>query len=247
MQLNAFTHLVASGRNGFDLTDEQDCNVYLLDGGHEAALIDSGAGLGVDKIIENGQAAGIPLERLKYLILTHAHADHAGGAAELKERYGLSVIASVKTAERLAQGGVVADTGLERGLRAGWYPRDYQLRPCEADFTVADGFRVQVGTLSLQVFETPGHCDDHVSLLLEHEGQSYLFGGDLLFHGGEVALLSNPDCCLQDYLASIRRVGQLSIDALFPGHDLISLSRARRHFVRAIGYMENLAVPPNMR
>ena len=44
MQLTEFVHLVGSGQSGFSLTDPLDCHVYLLDGGSELALIDTGVG-----------------------------------------------------------------------------------------------------------------------------------------------------------------------------------------------------------
>ena len=45
MQLTVdIVHLVGSGQSGFSLTDPLDCHVYLLDGGSELALIDTGVG-----------------------------------------------------------------------------------------------------------------------------------------------------------------------------------------------------------
>lgn len=245
MRLTPFLYLVGSGRMGFDLTDAHDCHVYLLDGGSEAALIDGGSGLAVDAIMQNVEASGVAPGKLKYLILTHGHADHAGGAAELRERYGLQVIASKKTAAKLAKGGE-ADQGLQDALKTGWYPKGFTLRPCTADWVVEEGFRIQVGAFSLQVVETPGHCHDHVSYVMEHEGRVYFFGGDLLFHGGRIALLTSPDCSLQDYLASLRRLREVRIDALLPGHHLITLQRAQRHVTKALSYMERLSVPPDL-
>ena len=245
MRLNGFTYLVGSGRNGFDLTDPTDCHVYLLDGGTEAALVDCGAGLSVSKIVENVKGSGVPWERVRYVILTHSHADHAGGALELRQRYGLQVIASKKTAQRLAED-AEPDGGLEMGIKAGWYPRDYRLNPCPVDWTVEEGFRIQVGSLTLEVMETPGHSPDHISLLIQKDGLTHLFGGDLLFHGGKVALLSSPDCHWQDYIASLRRLRQVRIDALYPWHNLITLQYAQRHVVKANQYLDNLSVPPSV-
>ena len=46
---------------GPEATDNRDCNVYLLDFGQEAVLIDTGLGAAFDKMLANIDAAGVPL------------------------------------------------------------------------------------------------------------------------------------------------------------------------------------------
>src|SRR5438309_7277001 len=84
MKLLERVHLVGSGSNGFDLTDAYDCHVYLVDGGDELALIDVGAGIGAEAIVENVRRDGFDPSLIGHLILTHGHADHAGAAARMK-------------------------------------------------------------------------------------------------------------------------------------------------------------------
>src|SRR5262249_18816294 len=84
MKLSERIHLVGSGAMGFDLTDPLDCHVYLIDGGDELALIDAGAGVGAEAIVENVRAGSLDPAGIRHLILTHGHGDHAGGAAKLR-------------------------------------------------------------------------------------------------------------------------------------------------------------------
>ena len=58
MQLTDIVHLVGSGQSGFSLTDPLDCHVYLLDGGSELALIDTGVGRDTPAIAAQIEAAG---------------------------------------------------------------------------------------------------------------------------------------------------------------------------------------------
>ena len=81
MQLTERVYLVGSGSVGFSITHSSDCHIYLIDGGDELALIDAGTGLGKDEILELIEAHGFSLDDVRYLFLTHYHADHAGGAA----------------------------------------------------------------------------------------------------------------------------------------------------------------------
>ena len=55
---NWTVHLVGSGQSGFSLTDPLDCHVYLLDGGSELALIDTGVGRDTPAIAAEIKAAG---------------------------------------------------------------------------------------------------------------------------------------------------------------------------------------------
>ena len=85
----------------------------------------------------------------------------------------------------------------------------------------------------------------HLSYLLEGDDRLGLFGGDVVFQGGKILLLSTPDCSIQDLAATMRRLGQLDFEALFPGHAGISLQRGRQHVDAALRVFEAEEVPPN--
>src|SRR5436309_13342250 len=88
MKLTERIYLVGSGKFGFGMTDDYDCHIYLLDGGSELALIDVGAGMGVSQIVENIRAEGFDPHEVRHILLTHAHGDHAGGAARMSAALG---------------------------------------------------------------------------------------------------------------------------------------------------------------
>ncbi len=131
------------------------------------------------------------------ILLTHAHADHAGGAAAAARAFGSPVMASSAT---------LARTGL-------------------AGRVLADGDTIPVGgpgdaesfsrPVSLQVIETPGHAADHISFLLLPD--RWLFTGDLVLGAGSSAVL-HPDGRMSEYLASIRKLEALRPTRLLPGH-----------------------------
>src|SRR4051795_653331 len=91
-------HLVASGAGGFDLTDAYDCNAWAFAGGFGTLLFDAGAGRAPDAILAAGRATGLDWPQPVHLFLTHAHADHAGGAAALRERLPTRGYARAQTA-----------------------------------------------------------------------------------------------------------------------------------------------------
>ena len=229
MQLGPDLHLVGSGDGGFGLTDPFDCHVYLVDGGAEAALVDAGIGSAADAILANVSAAGVHVDRLRTLLLTHAHPDHAGGAALLRERVPhLSVAASPTTAALVRTADEDA-IGVDVGKRAEFYPADYGFRACEVDVELADGEPVRVGAAELSVVETPGHADGHLAFLAELSGGRALFAGDLVFAGGLVSLANRPDCRIPDYAESVAKLAGAGIELFLPGHHGISLRDGQRH------------------
>lgn len=88
---------------------------------------------------------------LTHILVTHRHHDHIEGVAALKAAFGARVIAPAKAAEAVP----------------------------EADQLVREGDRVTVGGLSAEVWETPGHCEDHVGYYFA--GNAIMFVGDTLF------------------------------------------------------------------
>ncbi|RVX44028.1 glyoxylase-like metal-dependent hydrolase (beta-lactamase superfamily II) [Nonomuraea polychroma] len=228
MRLNDHVDLVGSGAAGFDLTDSLDCHVYLVRGERACALIDAGAGRDVAAIMGN-LAGGVPA----YLLLTHAHADHAGGAAALARRIpGLRVLAG-PPADRWIATGDERMISLDRARAGGTYPGDYTFAACPGVDPIADGALIDLGGVTLRAVATPGHADGHTCYLLEAPGHRALFSGDCVFTGGRVSLQNLHDCRIPAYAASLARLAELEVDALFPGHREISLRRAHRHLTTA--------------
>src|SRR5581483_9233783 len=97
-------YLVGSGLAGCSLTHDSDCNVYAIDCGDGFAIVDSGCGIETERLIANLGKDGIPSDRIRWLLLTHGHLDHAGGARGLREAFGLQVAASSETGRAVNAG-----------------------------------------------------------------------------------------------------------------------------------------------
>jgi len=245
MKLTDVVYLVGSGLWSFGSSEDHDCSVYLIDGGEELALVDSGAGLSPGTIAKNIVTDGLPLDRVRYLFLTHGHADHAGGAAYLREKLNLQVMASHEIADAIRSGNDRA-LGVEAARKAGGYPPDYRFRPCIVDRELRGGDKIEVGKCRLSVIETPGHSRGCISFLMEVDERTYLFCGDTIFFGGKLALQNILDCDLQKSLDTIRRLGELSVDVFLPGHLCFSLSSGQRHIEAALQVMARGSIPPNI-
>ena len=233
--------------NAFGLSNDPDCHVYLVDGGGELALIDCGMadGNSLERIMTNVRAEGLDPEKITKVIVTHYHMDHAGGAARFRERLGVHVVAPVDAAEALRTGDERA-VALDVAKAAGFYAADYRFEPVEVSQEVREGDCISVGDLGLEVIETPGHCDGHVSLLMRGRERRYLFAGDAVFSGGRVVLQNIHDCSIQKSAASIAKLAELKFDALLPGHAAICLDGGARHVALANQACRSLFVPKNL-
>jgi glyoxylase-like metal-dependent hydrolase (beta-lactamase superfamily II) len=245
MRITSNIALVASGKLGFGLTDPLDCNVYAMRCGDEWALIDAGAGRDVNGLLRIAREDGIDPARIRHLLLTHGHADHAGGCAELKSRLGVTVWASADVAQWLSAGDEAA-ISLPAARDAGIYPADYRLERCIVDKIVQGNTPFHIDSHSILPIDTPGHADGHVSFLMQDEGRACLFIGDLLMCSGRVLLQYTWDCSLQKLGASILALDELHIDALFPGHLHFCLSGGQSHIAGAASRLRRLLIPDNL-
>jgi glyoxylase-like metal-dependent hydrolase (beta-lactamase superfamily II) len=80
---------------------------------------------------------------------------------------------------------------------------------------LADGEVVEAGGAALRALHTPGHADDHV--VFHWAARRLLFSGDLVLGSGTV-VLQPREGALDDYLASLDRVGRLDLAMIAPGH-----------------------------
>jgi hydroxyacylglutathione hydrolase len=244
VKLSQRTHLIGSGRNGFSLSDPLDCHVYLIDGGSELVIVDAGGGGAPERLVAEIERDGLDPARVAHIVLSHGHYDHAGGAAALHELLPqATVYASAAIAAAIGAGDDAAislDIAVERGL----YPPGSTLRPCPVDVELREGDTIAVGELALQVLDTPGHSDGHVSLLLDARGERSLFSGDVLFAGGTILLQPIHDCRIDAHVDSLRRLRGLQLTQLFPGHFAPCLHDGQLHVELANGYLDRLTLPP---
>lgn len=248
MRITDEVYLVGGGVTlAFGLSEDPDCHVYLINGGDELALVDCGmaAGASLDRISANIEGEGLDVGRLRKLLLTHYHMDHAGGAARFRERYGLEVLAPRGAAAALRVGDERA-VALDAAKAAGFYDPAYRFEPVVIDRELDEGDRVRVGNLELEVFDTPGHCDGHASLLLHGRDRRYLFAGDAVFAGGRVVLQNIHDCSIQRSADSILKLAGLDFDAFLPGHGTIVLDGGALHAKLAATACRQLFVPSNL-
>ncbi|SEJ50892.1 subclass B3 metallo-beta-lactamase [Frateuria terrea] len=127
----------------------------VVDTGKGLALFDGGLPASAPLIEANIRALGFHVRDVKWILNSHAHADHAGGIAALQRDSGAQVIASAEGARALALGG--ADPADPQYGLAPAYPPVAHVRP------VGDGETLRLGDVAITAHYTPGHTPGSTS------------------------------------------------------------------------------------
>lgn len=233
--------IVGSGELG--LSGPIDCHVYLIrTGDGSGVLVDAGAGPDAADISANLREAGVDQGGLQAILLTHAHADHAGGSAALAADWAVPVYTSGPEAAML-RGGSEIELGLVAAKRNGTYPRDYRYRHMDRATVVSDGDTLSFGSARITALVTPGHTAGSVVWLAELPGYRALFTGDTVFAGGLVSVLNLPGSEASAYRSSLPRLAAVSADGFFPGHGTFAVSGGMRHVHLAAERLLSSVIP----
>jgi len=121
-------------------------SVWLVTTPQGHILFDSAQEPYVDHVIANIRKVGINLRDIKYIILSHGHLDHVGGAARLQEATGARVVA-------VAEDWTMIEALDGRSSRRDPKPN----RVPKRDMVVKDGDTLTLGTQTLKFHQLPGH------------------------------------------------------------------------------------------
>lgn len=155
-------------------------NSFAFTGGDgQVTLVDAGLDFAPARIVAGLAAFGKHPHDVTRIVLTHTHADHAGGAAKLAAETGAPVAVHADDAESARRGVVPAmnAAGTVGRLLARFGPNRFT--PFEVAQELKDGDELDVAG-GLQVVHTPGHTPGHVSLL--HPGSGVLVTGDCIMN-----------------------------------------------------------------
>ena len=181
---------------------QQNCSIVFNDETKKGAVVDPGGDVAL--ILEAIKQTGVTIEKI---LLTHGHIDHAGGAAELREKLGVQIEGPNKEDDFLLQD--LPKTGAQYGMR--------DARVVTPDRWLVEGDVVEVAGFTFRIIEAPGHSPG--SVVFFNEAERFAFMGDVLFKGsvGRTDLRRSNHQHLMDAIKT--KILPLGDDVMFlPGH-----------------------------
>jgi len=181
---------------------QQNCSLIWCPGSGKGALVDPGGD--PDRLRQAIAANGVTLEKI---LITHAHLDHAGSAADLAAEFGVPIEGPHREDQFWIDR--IEASGQQYGMP--W------CKPFEPTRWLNDGDSVTVGDQSFEVYHCPGHTPGHVVFF--HRSLRVAFVGDVLFKGS-IGRTDFPRGNHQDLLDAITgKLWPLGEDVTFvPGH-----------------------------
>ncbi|WP_234119435.1 MBL fold metallo-hydrolase [Clostridium hydrogenum] len=170
-----------------------NCYIIMDEDTKESIVIDPGddENLLLDAFDKTGS-------KLKFILLTHGHADHTAAVKGFRGKYGIDVYINEKDSELIEKEEEMFGSKNENGNKF-----------------VKEGDTLIFGNMEIKCIETPGHTPGGMSYLIDHS----LFTGDTLFYNS----IGRTDFPGGDYTqiidSIINKIMILSDDIkVFPGH-----------------------------
>ena len=184
---------------------------YLVEGPDGYVMIDTYTMDGVRAALaEYERDDGLDLTRLRALLLTHLHYDHAAGAAHIRAEYDVPVVCHTLDAEAIVAG--------DRNMTAAdiaWQNVSAPVPSCTIDHMPEDGDRVVVAGLTFDVVHLPGHSRGGVAYILD----GHAFTGDTIMPGGRIGWSDvHWGSNLPDHADSVRKLQDTGAERIYGGH-----------------------------
>jgi glyoxylase-like metal-dependent hydrolase (beta-lactamase superfamily II) len=186
------------------------CNVYLVYDADEWILIDIGYEETVEDFIEIIRQLDFPLSRCKTLVATHADVDHIQGLAKAKQLLKTTVTSHPNAVKPLESGDTLLTLAeiVAQNLKLA-------MPPVTIEHQVKEGDVIEVGSLKLEVWHTPGHTDSQLAFRVG----DVLLSGDNIYRDGCIgAIDAHHGSDIKAFIRSLERIRDSGVKWLAPSH-----------------------------
>jgi len=202
-----------------------DCNSYLIKD-RIWVLVDVGTDQNVEKLVSFiSKQKG--LEKVKKIVLTHTHFDHAGGAAEMSELTGAEILVHPLEGDRISSG----DFSVALTKLFGSTMRPFRWSPMD------EGSMIETGSANFRVLHLPGHSEGSIGLW--EEKTHSLIAGDTVFADGGIGRYDLPSGNLALLRNSLERIASMDVKNLYPGHGREVMDDGKEHIRKSFESVGN--------
>jgi hydroxyacylglutathione hydrolase len=211
--------------------------IHLIVEGGRAAVVDTGVNSSVPRVLDALRGKGIAPAQVDYVLLTHIHLDHAGGAGLLLSQLPNAMLTVHPHGARhiLEPGRLIASTREVYGADA--FARIYgsiEPVPRARVIETPHGSSINFNGRELVFYDTPGHARHHVCVLDAKSG--HVFAGDTF--GLSYREL---DCDGRQFIFPTSSPAQFDPDAAHRSLDLITALRPGAIYVTHYSQVREIA------
>lgn len=191
-------------------------SVHIIDTGEGLIMLDTGYQQSLYLVIHNMHLLGLNPLNLKYIMLTHGHIDHLGGARALKELTGAK-IALGKEDKDYANGKLDLTYAKELEME---YTETF-----EPDILLSHGDTITLGNTTIRAVATPGHTPGAMSFFFDvYDGQRK---ARAVLHGGMgintmsaefLTKYNLPFSLREDFKKAMKRLNEEKVDIFLGNH-----------------------------
>ena len=171
-------------------------------------LIEGHAGLSFEREWAAMTAVGLDPRKVKYVLATHEHGDHAPGAYLWRVVTGAKFVCSEEMAYTL-QHHIPGNTGY------GLHP------PVPTDLRITQDTELDLAGLKVRAIRIPGHTFGSMAWQFEKSGKTFVAFGDLIMPRGVLGYSGSVNFSARDALSSLRKLHDLKVDLVLPGHGAV--------------------------
>lgn len=194
----------------------EPASVHIIDAGEGLIMLDTGYQQSLYLVIHNMHLLGLKPENIKYIMLTHGHIDHMGGARCIKELTGAKIVLG-RADREYANGEKDLSFAKELGMEFN--------ETFEPDILIEDGDKITLGNTEVTAVATPGHTPGAMSFFFDvYDGERVMRAG---LHGGMgintltdefLSRYNLPFSLRDDFRNSMKRLNEEHVDIFLGNH-----------------------------
>lgn len=177
---------------------ETTCNCYAIENGNDIALVDIGS-----KNVDLDAFVAKNADRIKYVLLTHAHYDHIMGVEEILNKTSAKLVVFINETLMLADP--------RQNLCNAMGLKQPNLKP---DIDIFGKITLPFGDTEISALHTPGHTAGSCMYIIDNDA----FCGDTVFLRG-IGRTDLPCGDAQRMASTIKKLNEIEFNYnLYPGH-----------------------------
>jgi 2-aminobenzoylacetyl-CoA thioesterase len=202
----------------------EEAGIYIFEGRDDAILINGAMSYILPDVLEQMKTFGIDAEKIGKILILHSHFDHVGIVPYFKRKYpGIDVYASAPAWKIFSMPKAIEVMNSYSKLSATWWGAERALAGYDLDWrdditglALAEGDKIDLGGVTLQIMDTPGHSN--CSITAYEPERKIMFASDAAGIPYKDFCFPSMNTNITQYLLSLEKLKPLPVSYLCGDH-----------------------------